>query len=133
MFVLTSLFRFQVCHVLFGFSVTLVCTGPHKRASQRCYSANLSLHSEFRIFWKGIRGLQWSSLYLILSQLCLPWPLPALLMVHAGGNDIGKQKTLDFFFSIKKDLHGFKMSFSMYYPGFLRGCALFTLVFYPSS
>lgn len=91
-FALTFLFKFQFCNVLFGWSVTPMCTGP----TSRPYGDAISLicHCNRCSAFSGkVSGLQWSSLYLILSQLCLQWPPPLVLVVHAGGNDIGKQKT----------------------------------------
>lgn len=82
-----------------------------KRAAHRCYSANLSLQPEqFKLFWKGIRGLQWHQLYFHLSRLYQVWPPPSILLVHLGGNDLGNVSTLDLLAMIKRDLHRFHMS-----------------------
>lgn len=91
-----------------------------KRAAQRSYSTNLSLHLDsFRLLWKGIRDLQWYQLYFHLTRLCQIWPPPSILVIHLGGNDLGNVKTLDLLFMIKQDLH----CFSIASPGT-------TLVFY---
>lgn len=36
------------------------------------------------------------------------WPLPSILVVHVGGNDLGNIRTLDLLFMIKKHLLHFK-------------------------
>lgn len=40
------------------------------------------------------------------------WPKPSLLIIHGGGNDIGKLTTLDLMFSMKQDLKKFQFSFN---------------------
>lgn len=84
----------------------------HKRSSQRCYTSNLSFPPDsVKIFWKGIRGMRWNQLFLILSNLAQSWPLPSILIIHLGGNDIGKVSTMDLIFMIKRDLQRVKLSF----------------------
>lgn len=84
----------------------------HKRAGQRCYTSNLSLpHASFKVLWKGIRGLQWNNLFCHLSALSQRWPSPNILIIHLGGNDVGKQSTLDLIFMMKQDLHRIHLSF----------------------
>ncbi|XP_040200106.1 uncharacterized protein LOC120932066 [Rana temporaria] len=83
----------------------------HKRAALRRYSTNLSLCPEsFQVFWKGVRGLQWHQLYFHLSGLSQRWPKPDVLLVHAGGNDLGKVRTLDLLFLIQRDLQRFSLA-----------------------
>lgn len=73
-----------------------------KRAAQCSYSLNLSLQPDsFKLHWKGIRGLQWYELYLHLTKLCQIWPMPSMLVIQLGGNDLGKLRTIDLLFMIK--------------------------------
>lgn len=82
-----------------------------KRAAQRVYSTNLSLQPEaFTVFWKGVRGMKWHQLYFQLAQLCQVWPLPTILIVHLGGNDLGNTSTLDLLAAVKRDLSRFHLS-----------------------
>ncbi|XP_040181606.1 uncharacterized protein LOC120936645 [Rana temporaria] len=84
----------------------------HIRACQRCYSSNLSLPPDsFKIFWKGIRGLRWDNLCHHISNLSHSLPYPDILIIHLGGNDIGKYSTLDLIFKIKRDLQHIHLSF----------------------
>ncbi|XP_069835837.1 uncharacterized protein [Dendropsophus ebraccatus] len=83
-----------------------------KRAEQRTYGANLSFNrDEFEIQWFGYSGLRWRDLYCILQNLAAALPPPDILIIHAGGNDIGKVKTLDLLCEIKRDLSLFKCIF----------------------
>lgn len=84
----------------------------HKRAAQRCYGSNLSLPADkFVILWKGIRGLQWTNLFLHISELFHSWPYPSMIILHVGGNDVGRLKTLDLMFLMKQDLHRLRLMF----------------------
>lgn len=46
-----------------------------------------------------------------LSQLCSYWPSPAVIIIHAGGNDIGQQKSIELMFAMKRDLQRFRLAF----------------------
>lgn len=84
----------------------------HRRASQCCYTENLSLPTDsVTIYWKGSRGLRWSQLAFHLSQLCSYWPTPSVIIIHAGGNDIGHIKSIELMFAMKRDFQSFKLSF----------------------
>lgn len=65
----------------------------HKRAVARVYEKNLDLDpNTCQIFWFGKRGMAWRKLITVLGTLAYGWPLPDVLLIHLGGNDIGKQK-----------------------------------------
>lgn len=53
----------------------------------------------------------WSDLNLVMSQLLLHFPPPDVLIIHLGGNDIGKRKTLDIIFQIRDDLQTIQLTF----------------------
>lgn len=92
--------------------VTPLFFWARRRASQRCYTENLSLPTDsFSIYWKDIRGLCLSQLSFHLSQLCIHWPPPSVIIIHAGSNDIGHQKSFDFIFTMKWDFQRFKLFF----------------------
>lgn len=65
------------------------CT--RRRASQHTENSSLSTD---HIYLKGIRGLRWSQLSFYLSQLCIQWPPPLVIIVHVVGNVIGHLKTI---------------------------------------
>lgn len=105
---LTSLFDFIGFHHFVWILGHSYIYWAQKRAAQRGYLTNLSLQPEsFTVYWKGVRGMKWHQLYFQLSQLCQVWPLPSILLVHLGGNDLGKTRTLDLLSSIKRDLSRF--------------------------
>lgn len=64
---------------------------------------------EFIVLWKGIRGFLWSNLYNLLARLMNVWPLPHVLIIHLGGNDLCKVRTLDLIFQIKSDVQRFQL------------------------
>ncbi|XP_066452164.1 uncharacterized protein [Eleutherodactylus coqui] len=66
-----------------------------QRAAERCYSELLGLNNElFVIYWAGRRGMRWGSLMSELIQKQAIWPVPDILIIHLGGNDVGKGSTL---------------------------------------
>lgn len=73
-----------------------------KRAADRIYSENLGLDpSLFCINWHGLRGVVWYDLIFELGRLYASSPPPNILIVHLGGNDIGKLETYDLISSMK--------------------------------
>lgn len=108
---LTSLFDFIGFHHFVWILSHSYIYWTWKRVAQRGYSTNLSLQPEsFTVYWKGVRGMKWHQLYFQLSQLCQVWPLPSILLVHLGGNDLGNTRTLDLLSSIKRDLSCFHLT-----------------------
>lgn len=78
-----------------------------KRAQVRPLGINLGLPS-VKVIWKGVPGLRWVQLLpqlLGLRQLHGP---PGVLVVHAGGNDLGSVKMASLLPLIKADLERFK-------------------------
>lgn len=62
-----------------------------KRAAARIYSDNLGLDpSSFSIYWHGSRDMVLEKLVFELGRLYAIFPTPDILIVHLGGNDIGK-------------------------------------------
>ena len=55
----------------------------------------------FSICWHGKRGMVWSELLSELGSMSYSHHLPNILIIHLGGNDIGKQNTLNLIFQIK--------------------------------
>ncbi|XP_075695057.1 uncharacterized protein LOC142661531 [Rhinoderma darwinii] len=76
-----------------------------KRASRRSYTENLSMDPlVFSVFWHGVRGLQWKNVFSLVKSLSSYWPDPNLIIIHAGGNDLGKEKTLDLLWEMRRDI-----------------------------
>ncbi|XP_075685840.1 uncharacterized protein LOC142664622 [Rhinoderma darwinii] len=76
-----------------------------KRAARRSYTENLSMDPlVFSVFWHGVRGLQWKNVFSLVKSLSSYWPDPNLIIIHAGGNDLGKEKTLDLLWEMRRDI-----------------------------
>lgn len=83
-----------------------------KQAATRSYSSNIGLDiNKFQVFWSGIRGLRWRSLKEHLLFLSSIWPTPHIIIIHAGGNDIGKVRTWDLLCEIKTEFSSVKLLF----------------------
>lgn len=55
--------------------------------------------------------MRWADLNIELRKLIQRFPLPDVLIIHLGGNAIGKQKTLDIIYRIRDDLIRIQSSF----------------------
>ena len=55
--------------------------------------------------------MRWDNLCHHISILSHSLPYPDILIIHLGGNDIGKYSTLDLIFKIKRDLQHIHLSF----------------------
>ncbi|KAK3573727.1 hypothetical protein QTP86_032085 [Hemibagrus guttatus] len=64
-----------------------------------------------RIWWKGVQGMTWQQLLPQLLQLKDNWPKPDLILIHLGGNDLGKMTPETFVLAVKKDLISLKSIF----------------------
>ncbi|OCT76959.1 hypothetical protein XELAEV_18032163mg [Xenopus laevis] len=77
----------------------------YKLAGSRSYGVNLSLDCQkYKILWMGIRGLRWNDLISVLLQMLVRWGYPDVVHIHLGGNDIGKDRTVDLINQMKRDL-----------------------------
>ncbi|XP_046723056.1 uncharacterized protein si:dkeyp-121d4.3 isoform X2 [Silurus meridionalis] len=64
-----------------------------------------------RIWWKGVQGMTWQQLLPQLLQLKDNWPNPDMILIHLGGNDIGKMTPETFVLAVKKDMISLKSIF----------------------
>ncbi|XP_040181424.1 uncharacterized protein LOC120915190 [Rana temporaria] len=81
-----------------------------KRAADRTYSENLGLDpSIFKVNWYGRRGMVWDDLVFELGRLYAVFPPPDILVLHLGGNDIGKVKTYELVNKMKDSFQFLKM------------------------
>lgn len=73
-----------------------------RRASSRIYSEFLDLDPNlFSICWHGKRGMVWGEFLTELGSMAYSYPLPNILIIHLGGNDIGCQNTFNLIFQMK--------------------------------
>ncbi|XP_044142811.1 uncharacterized protein LOC122932460 [Bufo gargarizans] len=80
-----------------------------RRAAERNYSKESYMGSLFvSIFWLGFRGLKWYQIIPILKGELRSLPRPDVLIIHAGGNDLGRIRTLDLLDQMKCDLDHIK-------------------------
>ncbi|XP_047668405.1 uncharacterized protein si:dkeyp-121d4.3 isoform X3 [Tachysurus fulvidraco] len=64
-----------------------------------------------RIWWKGVQGMIWQQLLPQLLQLKDNWPKPDVILIHLGGNDLGKMTPETFVLAVKNDLVSLKSIF----------------------
>ncbi|XP_064152341.1 uncharacterized protein LOC135233090 [Anguilla rostrata] len=63
-----------------------------------------SLGLDTIVHWFGWGGLRWESLLPFIHQSLRGRAAPDLLLIHCGGNDLGKIKSLDLVTGMKRDL-----------------------------
>ncbi|XP_040271179.1 uncharacterized protein LOC120986584 isoform X2 [Bufo bufo] len=83
-------------------------------AAQRaeCRPGGRSLgFSDVRVSWRGIRGLRWSQLLPQVVEIGTQAIGPVVLVVHAGGNDIGSVPLLELLTLMRADLERFPSFF----------------------
>ncbi|XP_044130369.1 uncharacterized protein LOC122923581 isoform X2 [Bufo gargarizans] len=83
-------------------------------AAQRaeCRPGGRSLgFSDVRVSWRGIRGLRWSQLLSQVVEIGTQAVGPVVLVVHAGGNDIGSVPLLELLTLMRADLERFPSFF----------------------
>lgn len=75
-----------------------------RRANDRPAGRQLGFHrSEVQVRWVGIRGLRWDRLLQELHFRIRLDRVPDVLLLHAGGNDLGSRSTRDLLRDIKLD------------------------------
>ncbi|KAF4090108.1 hypothetical protein AMELA_G00048140 [Ameiurus melas] len=89
-------------------------------AEKRATSPELGMQlgmdpNSVRIWWKGVQGMTWQQLLPQLLQLKDNWPKPDMILIHLGGNDIGKMTPEAFVLAVKKDLISLKSIFPQCY------------------
>lgn len=87
-----------------------------KRAGVRPNGRQLGLsRSEAQVRWLGVRGLRWSRLLPVVQYYASLDRAPDILVVHAGGNDLGSRSSRELLRDIKLDFLRLWSS----YPGLL--------------
>ncbi|XP_066439218.1 serine/arginine repetitive matrix protein 1-like isoform X2 [Eleutherodactylus coqui] len=81
-----------------------------RRAATRPPGRSLGL-TDTVVNWYGVRGLQWPSLLKIITDISRWTPRRVILVVHAGGNDLGKIKLGDLLVLMKQDMLRFRECF----------------------
>ncbi|OCT67472.1 hypothetical protein XELAEV_18038770mg [Xenopus laevis] len=83
-----------------------------RRAAKQEYGTNLNLNKQqVKVTWLGLRGAIWHDLLAMLSQMISRWGQPDIVLIHLGGNDIGKEKTIEIIRFIRRDLAQLHFSF----------------------
>ncbi|KAG7462581.1 hypothetical protein MATL_G00186270 [Megalops atlanticus] len=83
-----------------------------KRAKSPEYGKQLGMDSScVRVWWKGMQGMTWEQLLPLLLKLKGSWPNPDVIILHLGGNDLGKTDPKGLLAAIKRDLTSLKSIF----------------------
>ncbi|XP_036403175.1 serine/arginine repetitive matrix protein 2-like [Megalops cyprinoides] len=83
-----------------------------KRAKSPEYGKQLGMDSScVRVWWKGMQGMTWEQLLPLLLKLKGSWPNPDVIILHLGGNDLGKTDPKGLLAAMKKDLTSLKSIF----------------------
>ncbi|XP_075423315.1 uncharacterized protein LOC142464074 isoform X2 [Ascaphus truei] len=76
-----------------------------KRANSRPYGKNLGLSMEqVEVTWWGMRGMRWGRLFPLLISRARGRRAPDIIIIHVGGNDVAKLRSIDLFQQIKQHL-----------------------------
>ncbi|KAG9344493.1 hypothetical protein JZ751_011163 [Albula glossodonta] len=83
-----------------------------KRAKSPEYGMQLGMDpSRVRVWWKGMQGMTWDQLLPLLLKLKGNWPNPDVIILHLGGNDLGKSDLRALLAAVKKDLTSLRSIF----------------------
>ncbi|XP_029461204.1 uncharacterized protein LOC115093507 [Rhinatrema bivittatum] len=75
------------------------------QAQQRPYGADLQLEKlQWKLCWMGKRGMKWSDLLSFLQGQIDILGVPKILLIHLGGNEIGKESCRALLSSMRKDI-----------------------------
>ncbi|XP_077137893.1 uncharacterized protein LOC143804036 [Ranitomeya variabilis] len=77
-----------------------------KRAEQRPGGVNLGFRNVV-VNWRGIRGLQWEKIFPEVINIAKRAKGPVILVLHAGGNDLGKRRCIDLSSTMTADIERF--------------------------
>ncbi|XP_066438203.1 uncharacterized protein [Eleutherodactylus coqui] len=81
-----------------------------RRAATRPMGRNLGLSGAL-VNWMGVRGLLWPRILQFVLKISRWTPRRVILVVHAGGNDLGKTKMNELLVLMKQDMMRFRDCF----------------------
>ncbi|XP_077155137.1 serine/arginine-rich splicing factor 4 [Ranitomeya variabilis] len=81
-----------------------------KRAKLRPGGTNLYIPG-IKVNWRGIRGLRWNQVFKEMVGIARMAERPVILVLHAGGNDLGKQKVAELYKWVTTDMERFSWLF----------------------
>ncbi|XP_071993342.1 uncharacterized protein [Engystomops pustulosus] len=82
-----------------------------RRAAVRPCGQDLGIPNA-RVHWRGSRGMRWSKVLAEVVQISQVCREPAVLIIHAGGNDLGQVKLGELVSLMKQDLSRFPSFFN---------------------
>ncbi|KAM4025860.1 uncharacterized protein ACNLHF_026288 [Anomaloglossus baeobatrachus] len=82
-----------------------------QRAGNRPGGRNLGFH-HVELLWRGVRGLRWSQVLSEVVDISRQSSAPTILVLHAGGNDIGNIRLAELLTMMRSDLDRFPGFFS---------------------
>ncbi|XP_069592258.1 uncharacterized protein [Ranitomeya imitator] len=77
-----------------------------KRAKLRTGGTNFGFPN-LEVNWRGIRGLRWRQIFPELVDIAKKAKGPVVLVLHAGGNDLGKRKGAELYTVMSTDIDRF--------------------------
>ncbi|XP_044136483.1 uncharacterized protein LOC122936076 [Bufo gargarizans] len=63
------------------------------RSTMRFKSDNLGFGNKVVVFWRGISGIRIQEIYSLCCSFSLTWPMPDLIILHIGMDDLGRTST----------------------------------------
>ncbi|XP_073515221.1 uncharacterized protein [Phyllobates terribilis] len=81
-----------------------------KRTKVRPGGRNMGFHNTY-FNWRGIRGLRWPQVLMEVIEIGREATGPVILVIHAGGNDLGHYKSAELMAIMKLDTERFRAFF----------------------
>lgn len=82
---------------------------PGEESAKRTYGNNLGVNAQ--VEWFGWGGLRWHSVVPCFNNLVRRKCAPDVLLLHCGGNDLGKIRSVDLVAVMKQDLQNLHQRF----------------------
>ncbi|XP_029442384.1 E3 ubiquitin-protein ligase TRIM39-like [Rhinatrema bivittatum] len=99
---LMGVFRIQGCAWIIGHSFIY---WAQRKAMLRPNGEHLYLERwNWRIAWFGKQGMGWDELLPFLQEQVDMWGVPRIIVIHLGGNDVGRKSCRELLACIRKDL-----------------------------
>ncbi|KAI4871521.1 hypothetical protein NFI96_008875, partial [Prochilodus magdalenae] len=77
--------------------------------ARKTTGTNLGLNA--KVYWFGQGGMRWHAFIPFFKQSLQERPIPDVLVIHCGGNDLGRLRSVDLVSAMKKDLHDVHQKF----------------------
>lgn len=76
-----------------------------KRAASQPYGQQLGIQrSRAKLYWHGVESMQWEDLLPLLREIHNPRPLPFMIIIHVGEDDLLPGNSISLLMAMKNDL-----------------------------